>query len=89
MWPDAISRRTSRLVTAGVNLRTVQEPMVIATTAGWAQLTQTRELQAMESLVHPGRFRHQVATNWLPTPKGHEDTENRIAFNLLNLNKLK
>jgi len=60
----------SRLVMAGVDLKTVQELMghkAIAMTARYAHLAKTHKLQALESLVLPGSVSVQsgcfLATN--------------------------
>jgi hypothetical protein len=72
-------------------LKTVQELMghnTIAMTARCAHLAPTHKLRALETSVRPDRFRYKVATNWLPTPGRPRAAENRIAINLLNINKL-
>ena len=65
--PGIAATLASRLVMAGVDLKTVQELMGHKTTARYAHLAPTHKLQALETLVRPGSVSvqrgYKLATN--------------------------
>lgn len=71
-WHTLRHTFASRLVMAGVDLKTVQELMghkTIAMTARYAHLAPTHKFRALETLVRPGAVPAQRDTFWVPGAK--------------------
>jgi len=87
-WHTLRHTFASRLVMAGVDLKTVQELMghkTIAMTARYAHLAPTHKLQALETLVRPGSISVPTGRKLATRAKRPLVAENLIAFNLFNL----
>ncbi|HUX45118.1 MAG TPA: site-specific integrase [Terracidiphilus sp.] len=85
-WHTLRHTFASRLVMAGVDLKTVQELMghkTIAMTARYAHLAPTHKLQALETLVRPGSVSVQSGYKLATNAKRSRRTEKLNSFQLV------